>query len=125
MENENVKGERREPEENEFWDGEFCAACGKFIWLDAYILFSYSAVAFIYDRTQGKVLDVDVAQPKATGGGLMFCHECAAGSKNPFINTELFRGIVEAAKTFEKESTPSKKSLWQKARGMAARLLPN
>lgn len=124
MKNENVKGEEQETEEIEFLD-EFCAGCGKRIWLDAHVLFHYSALALIYDRVQGKMLDVDVAQPKAVGGELIYCYGCSTSGVNPFIDGPLLRRIVAAAKTLEKESAPDRESFWKRARGVVARFLPN
>jgi hypothetical protein len=125
MENENVKGEQQEAEVTEFLDGEFCAGCGKPIWLDAHVYFYYSAIAYIYDRVQMKTLDVDVAWPKSAGGSLTFCYDCSTSGLSPYIDAALLRRIVTAAKTLEKESATGSKSLWQKARGLAARLFPN
>jgi hypothetical protein len=125
MKNENVKGEQNETEETEFLDGEFCAGCGKPIWLDAHVLFYYSAIAYIFDKVQMKTLDVDVAWPKPAGGSLTFCYDCSASALSPYIDAALLRRIVAAAKTLEKENTPGSKSFWQRARGVVARFLPN
>jgi len=119
MEKENLKGEEHEEL------GEFCAGCGKPVWLDAHVYFSYGAIAYIYDRVQMKTLDVDVAWPKPAGGSLTFCYDCSTSGLSPYIDAALLRRIVEAAKTLEKESAPDRESFWKRARGVVARFLPN